>query len=157
MESIRNSIIDGIVFVSVLLVTVLLMVYVSIPTSEFMLFLPIILFVVGISVLSAVHSSYRVNESNKEERDLVSQLEPATDKISFARDIALSLIRSGKKDSGKTWYVLYRIAQRQDTVGWSVRDVLLDKGLRDEVDSLEPGAPSRRYGSRDPDTGPGIS
>ena len=157
MTSVRNSIIDGIAFVAVILTTVLLMIFASVSPDELMLFLPIVIFIVGISVLSAGQSIYRVSESNREERDLISQIEPAIDKIGLVRDVVLSLIRSGDKKSGRIWHVLYRIAQKQDKVGWSVRDVLLDKGLKEEADSLEPGAPSRRYGSRNPDTGPGIS
>jgi len=157
MASVRNAVIDGILFAIVLLVTILIMIVASIDLSELLVFLPVIIFVVGISFLTAIQSAYRVNQSIKTERSLLGHLEPAQDKIGVAWDIALGLVNSGNKENGRVWYVLYRIAQRQDPVGWSVRDVLLDKDLRGRADSLEPGAPSRRYGSRNPDTGPGIS
>ncbi|MFW9918260.1 MAG: hypothetical protein ACFFED_01560 [Candidatus Thorarchaeota archaeon] len=157
MDCVRNTVIDGIVFSSVLLVTIVTMVSVSISMDNLLAFLPVILFVIGISILTMIQSAYRVSESTKKERQLLDHLEPAQDKIGVAKGIALDLISSDKKEDGRIWYILYRIAQRQDSIGWSVRDVLLNKGLKNDASSLEPGAPSRGYGSRDPDTGPGIS
>lgn len=157
MDSVRNAVIDGVAFVSVLLIVIVIMVYGSIPMSEFIGFLPIIMFVIAVSILATVQSVVRVDRSKKTEMGITQRIEAAVDKIGVAREIVLDLIQSDGKENGRIWYVLYRIAQRQDGIGWSMRDVLLDKGLKDTADSLEPGAPSRRYGSRNPDTGPGIS
>jgi hypothetical protein len=157
VDKVQNSVIDGLVFEAVLIVTVIAMVVYSLNPAQFGLMVPIVVFVIIISSLSVVQNIYRVNNAKKRELRLLAHLKETNDKIATARSVVLSLIQSDQKEDGRVWFALYKIAQRQDTIGWSVRDVLLDKGLQDRADSLEPGAPSRDYGSRNPDTGPGIN
>ncbi len=157
VDKVQNSVLDGIAFESGLIVALVIVVVTSLNPSQVPLMIPLVGFVVVISSLSVVQNINRVNNAKKREQKILAHLEETDDKIATARSIVLDLIRSDLKEDGRVWFALYRIAQRQDKIGWSVRDVLLDKRLQDRADSLEPGAPSRDYGSRDPDTGPGIN
>jgi hypothetical protein len=47
------------------------------------------------------------------------------------------LYQAGAYADGHIWFALFKIAQQQDVVGWSVRDVLMEKSkaIADRIDS----------------------
>jgi hypothetical protein len=43
------------------------------------------------------------------------------------------LYLQGVMGDGRTWFALFKLAQKQDQVGWVIRDVLLEKGKEEEA------------------------
>ncbi len=155
--SVRNSTLDAIIFEMALVITVLVMIVVAITPDEYTIMLPIFVFVVILSSASTLQTINRVRGAQRIEKTVVTRMQSQQDKISAARSIVLPLIMNRSKADAQNWFVLYRIAQHQDPVGWSIRDALLDKTLASRVDSLEPDASVREPKPDDSGNGPGIN
>ena len=157
VNSVLNSTLDAVIFELALVITVLIMIWVAITPDEYPIMLPIFLFVLVLSSASTLQTINRVRGAQKIERTVVARMQSQQDKISAARSVVIPLLMNRSKADAQNWFVLYRIAQHQDPVGWSIRDALLDKTLASRVSSLEPGASGRETKSRDGESGPDIS
>ncbi len=148
-----NSVFEGILFEIILVGS---LVAVSVIIADLALFMDSILFVVFVMILSFISSmqmAWRVKEINDREKGILMSIGHSTDRFERARDMVNNLYIQGSMGDGRLWFALYRVAQIQNPIGYTVRDVLLEKGR--EVDR------SRRYTKKDdtmstPDKGPGI-
>lgn len=97
---------------------------------------PIILFVVIISTLSSIQMSWRVKGIVEREQSILDRLRSAEDKIGLAEQMVEELYQAGAYADGRIWFALFKITLREDPIGWSVRDVLMDKSKK-IVDRIE--------------------
>ncbi len=116
----------------------------------------IVLFVVFLSLLSALQHAWRVKEVVDSENRIAIGIQIATDKIGVTRSMVDDLFIQGDMGDGRTWFALFKLAQRQDQVGWTVRDVLLEKGKEEDSRFQSQDQESSSIGSRK-DSGPDIS
>ena len=155
ITSFENAFGEGVVFL-VLLVS-------SLYTIGFSLFLVndvngafwIVVFVVFLSFLSALQHSWRVKEVCDGEERINSAILISTDKIGVARRIVDDLYLQGEMGDGRTWFALFKLAQRQNQVGWVIRDVLLDKGKEEDA-LLQRRSPKSDPDDSSTDSGPEI-
>lgn len=153
-SGLRNMIIEAIVYEIVLISSILLIVYPRGGTDLLVLLLPITAFVIVLSTISSIQMIWRIREVLNKERVVLSKLNGAEDKIGIAHQMVEELYQAGAYADGQVWYVLFKIAQQQNTVGWSVRDVLMEKSKK-IAERLE--AHMRDVTNiQDTDEGPGI-
>ena len=88
---------------------------------------PIIAFVVILSFLSSIQAALRVKEVLERERNITAILSKSDDKVGDAKVMIEDLMQQGPHADGRIWFALFKLALRQDSVGWSVRDVLFEK------------------------------
>ena len=93
----------------------------------------IVVFVVFLSFLSALQHAWRVKEVVDSEGRINTAIRTATDKIGVARMMVDDLYLQGVMGDGRTWFALFKLAQKQDQVGWVIRDVLLEKGKEEDA------------------------
>ena len=148
-----NALIEGIVFLVILLGSIILL---SVSLSDFATFVDAtlyVLFVMFLSFLSSMQMAWRVKEINERESRIVSSIGISTDKVGIAREMVENLMIQGSMGDGRVWFALYRLAQRPNQVGWAIRDVLIEKGreMREmQQYSMDEREPAVR------DKGPGI-
>ena len=154
VSSVANSIIDGIIFLSILTTALMLMV----DISQIMSFIALILFVVLLSGITTVQSVYKIRQSNAREVLLITKMEQSSDKVSTARETVIPLLSAGPLADGRMWFTLYRVAQRQDPIGWALRDVLQDEEFKEKhrnVDFTAESSPDTE--ESESDVGPRIN
>jgi len=153
VTSFVNALVEGILFQFILVTSLVL---VSIFIADLSLFVDSILFVAFVMILSFISSiqmTKRVKDINDQENIIITSLGTSTDKFEIASDMVDNLFMQGSMGDGRVWFALYRIAQLPNPIGYTVRDVLLEKNR--EV------ARSSKYAKSDdpfstPDGGPGI-
>jgi hypothetical protein len=148
-----NALIEGVVFLSILLISLVLLSVAIANLETFMAANLYVLFVMFLSFMSSMQMAWRVREINQRESNILSSLGASIDKIGVARDIVENLMIQGSMGDGRVWFALYRLAQRPNQVGWAIRDVLIEKGR--EMKEMY------KYETREPDSavrdkGPGI-
>ena len=116
----------------------------------------IVLFVVLLSFLSALQHAWRVKEVVDSQSRISIGIQIATDKIGVTRMMVDDLYSQGAMGDGRTWFALFQLAQRQDQVGWTVRDVLLEKGKEEDARFQSQDSESSSISSSK-DSGPDIS
>lgn len=89
--------------------------------------MPYVLFVAILSLVSSLQMSWRVKEIIERERIVISRFKDADDKVGLAQQMVEDLYQAGAYADGRAWFALFKITLRQDTIGWSVRDVLVEK------------------------------
>ena len=118
---------------------------------------PIVLFVVFLSLISALQHAWRVREVVEAEGRIVTAIKTSVDKIGVAKMMVDDLYLQGAMGDGRTWFALFKIAQRQDQVGWVIRDVLIEKGKEEDARfHRQTSQPSSRDSSTEASDGPGI-
>ncbi len=155
VDSIRNAIIDGAIFDILLLLNLIVLILMTLEIYQIPDVAVYVVFVMVLSSASTIQAASRIKGSKEIEANIVKQVEEATDAIAAAREIAIFLVSAGPASDGRMWFAFYRVGQRQDPVGWAVRDVLLDPELK----SYQEGGftpPPKDPDSTDND-GPGIS
>lgn len=153
VTSFVNALVEGIVFLFILLSSLILL---SLSIADFAAFVDAmlyVLFVLFLTFLSSIQTAWRVREINERENRISSLVGTATDKVGLARQMVDDLISQGSMGDGRVWFALYRLTQKQNQVGWSIRDVLLEKGK--EMREMEQQI-ARERGLTEPDSGPGI-
>ncbi|MHA1971013.1 MAG: hypothetical protein ACTSXE_04125 [Candidatus Thorarchaeota archaeon] len=115
----------------------------------------IVLFVVLLSLMSALQHAWRVREVVDSENKIAIGIQIATDKIGVTSQMVDDLYIQGAMGDGRTWFALFKLAQRQDQVGWTVRDVLLEKGKEEDARFQSQG-PESSSPSSSKDSGPDI-
>ncbi len=148
-----NALIEGIAFLIILLAT---LISISLTMADFSAFLDAIFYVVFVmflSFLSAMQTTWRVKEINEREERILASLTSSVDKIGTVREMVENLINQGAMGDGRIWFALYRLSQRQNRVGWAIRDVLIEKGR--EMKEMDERTQSEQE-SISRDKGPGI-
>lgn len=148
-----NTLIEGVVFLVILLVSLVLL---SVAIADLAAFIDAnlyVLFVMFLTFLSSIQMAWRVREINQRENNIMSSLSATIDKIGIVRDMVENLIIQGAMGDGRVWFALYRLAQKPNQVGWAIRDVLIEKGK--ELREMQRYT-TRESDSASRDTGPGI-
>ncbi len=113
--------------------------------------LPFIILVAVVAIVGAVLVARRVHNLIEARRRVEGRLDNSEYLVEGARNIIDDLLISESASKGRTWFALFQIAQRQDKMGWSVRDVILEK--EDEIKKRSANQ-NTKLGSAD--EGPGI-
>ena len=148
-----NALVEGFAFLVILLGS---LIAISVILADFATFLDTILYVVFVmflSFLSSMQMAWRVKEINDREKSIITSVSTSTDKVGVVKEMVENLIIQGAMGDGRVWFALYRLAQRQNMVGWAIRDVLLEKGK--EMMEMQQFT-EREQDSTAKDKGPGI-
>ncbi len=154
VERSANGIVEGFMFIFILMVSVVelgLMIF----TMELLIqSIPIILIIVFLSLISTIQHSWRIKEINDTETRIITSIKTSSDKIGVAKRMIDELYHQGPMGDGRTWFALFKLAQRRDQVGWAIKDVLIEKGKEEEARILR-----QKSGQDTPETdsGPEIS
>jgi hypothetical protein len=152
VDSFLHALIEGGVFLSILIgsiiaLTTILFGFDSLIASAFIVF-----FIVFLSFISAMQHAWRVREVVDSETRIIASVGYSKDKIGIARSMVEDLYMQGSMGDGRMWFALFRLAQRPDTIGWAIRDVLMEKG-KEEATRFQR---SKMDSSSVSDKGPGI-
>jgi len=96
--------------------------------------------------------AWRVKEVVDSETRIVASIGYSKDKIGTTRTMVEDLYMQGPMGDGRIWFALFRLAQRPDTIGWSIRDVLIEKGKEEDTRFQRSKTDSRSLS----EGGPGI-
>ncbi|MHA2141225.1 MAG: hypothetical protein ACXADC_01855 [Candidatus Thorarchaeota archaeon] len=153
-KKLLNTVIEGLVYEIILIGTILVILYPRGGIQLVLDLLAIILFVVLLSSISSIQMIYRVREVLQKEKEILKQLEDSDDRIELIRQMVEKLYQEGAYADGHIWFALFKTAQQQDVIGWSVRDVLMEKSkaIAERIDS-HMSEIGRKPGS---ENGPGI-
>ena len=148
-----NALVEGIVFLVILLGSMILL---SVALANFAAFMDVILYVIFVmflSIISAVQMAWRVKEINERENRIITSIGISIDKVGIARELVEDLMIQGSMGDGRVWFALYRLAQKPNQAGWAIRDVLIEKGkeMRDMLQYSQSDIDSAAS-----DKGPGI-
>jgi hypothetical protein len=141
MSAARNAVIDGLILETILVLLVLAVTIALASIDYLVQDLPYLLFVVVLSFLSTFQTASRVAGVAKIERAIYNDISASVDKIGRARSLTDELLRQGPTRDGRQWFAVFRVALKEDSVGWSVRDVLMEKS--EELDRLAEQAHAR--------------
>jgi hypothetical protein len=132
-----NTVIEGVIFEIILIGSIVIILYPRGGVQLILDLLAITVFVVVLSSISSIQMVWRVREVLNKEKVVLKQLKDSTDRIDLIRQMVEELYQAGAYADGHTWFALFKIAQQQDVVGWSVRDVLMDrsKAIAERIDS----------------------
>ncbi|TFG32769.1 hypothetical protein EU528_02335 [Candidatus Thorarchaeota archaeon] len=133
VTSFGNALYEGLVFLVVLVMSLYTLGYSLFPVNDVNGAFLIVVFVVFLSFLSAMQHAWRVKEVVDSEGRIDTAIKTSTDKIGVARMMVDDLYLQGVMGDGRTWFALFKLAQRQDQVGWVIRDVLLEKGKEEDA------------------------
>lgn len=153
-KRILNTVIEGIIYEIILIGSIVIILYPSGGVQLILDLLAITAFVVVFSILSSIQMIRRVGEVLKKERVVLKRIEAADDLIDLIRQMVEELYQAGAYADGHMWFALFKIAQQQDVIGWSVRDVLMEKSkaIAERIDSHM----SEIGRKQDSENGPGI-
>ncbi|MBE0527183.1 hypothetical protein E4H12_07710 [Candidatus Thorarchaeota archaeon] len=132
VTSFENAIKEGIVFLALLVSSLYALGFSLFPVDQVNGAFLIVVFVVFLTFLSALQHAWRVKEIVDGEGRINTAIQTSTDKIGVARMMVDDLYLQGDMGDGRTWFALFKLAQRQDQVGWVIRDVLLEKGKEED-------------------------
>jgi len=148
-----NALMEGIVFLTVLLLSLILLAVAIADLATFMAANLYVLFVMFLTFLSSMQMAWRVKEINERESRILTSVGASIDKVGVSRDMVENLIIQGAMGDGRVWFAMYRLAQRPNRVGWAIRDVLIEKG-KEMREMQKYSTPERSSTTRD--SGPGI-
>lgn len=132
VSSFQNALLEGGVFMitligSIIVLTTTLYGFESMMSSNFIVF-----FIVFLSFISVLQHAWRVREVVDSETRIVASVGYSKDKIGVARTMVDNLYLQGPMGDGRTWFALFRLAQRPDAIGWAIKDVLIEKGKEED-------------------------
>lgn len=154
----ENGLAEGAVFLILLVSSLYAIGFSLFPIKDVNEAFPIVLFVVFLSLISALQHAWRVKEVVDAEGRIVTAIKTSTDKIGVAKMMIDDLYLQGAMGDGRTWFALFKIAQRQDQVGWVIRDVLIEKGREEDARfQRQTAKPKSKDSSIDESDGPGIN
>ena len=156
ITSFGNALYEGLVFLVLLVMSLYALGYSLFPANDVNGAFLIVVFVVFLSFLSAMQHAWRVKEVVDSEGRIDTAIKTSTDKIGVVKMMVDDLYLQGVMGDGRTWFALFKLAQRQDQVGWVIRDVLLEKGKEEDARfSRQSTKPSSADSSAD--SGPDIN
>lgn len=154
----ENALGEGAVFLMLLVASLYALGFSLFPVDNVNAAFPIVLFVVFLSLVSALQHAWRVREVVEVEGRIITAIKTSTDKIGVAKLMVDDLYLQGAMGDGRTWFALFKIAQRQDQVGWVIRDVLIDKGKEEDARfQRQITKPEPKESSTDTSDGPEIN
>ncbi|MHA2377684.1 MAG: hypothetical protein ACXADS_00205 [Candidatus Thorarchaeota archaeon] len=136
VTKLRNALLETVVFEIILVSSLVGML--ALPGALYLLLplSPIILFVIIVSTLTSLQMSWTVKGIVERERVILNKLSSADDKIGLVEQMVDELYQAGAYADGRVWFALFKITLREDSVGWSVRDVLMERSKK-IVDRIE--------------------
>ena len=153
VENSANGVVEGFVFLFIL-ITVVIAFGLTIFTMDLVTqSLPIFIFVLFLSFLSTLQHAWRVKEINDTETRIVTSVKTSSDKIGVAKRMVDDLYNQGALGDGRTWFALFKLAQRRDQIGWAIKDALIEKGKEEEA-RIQRQKPDQ--GAAQADSGPEI-
>ncbi|TFG34185.1 hypothetical protein EU527_04475 [Candidatus Thorarchaeota archaeon] len=152
VENSANGIVEGFVLVFVLIIVVIGLGLVVFTIDLVIQSFPIIVFVVLFSLLSTAQQVWRVKEIIDKETRIVTSIKTSNDKIGVAKSMVDELYDQGALGDGRTWFALFKLAQKRDQTGWAIKDVLIEKGKEEDIRIQEPSKDTSST-----DSGPEIS
>ncbi|MHA1137582.1 MAG: hypothetical protein ACTSSE_13945 [Candidatus Thorarchaeota archaeon] len=155
VTSFENAIGEGVAFLVLLTASLYALGFALFPVDDVNNAFLIVVFVVFLSLLSALQHAWRVKEVVDGEERINTAIKTSTDKIGVARMMVDDLYLQGAMGDGRTWFALFKLAQKQDQVGWVIRDVLLEKGKEEDERFQRQDTPSSSTDSST-DSGPEI-
>jgi hypothetical protein len=132
---------------SIILLTTILYGFELMMNSSFIVF-----FIVFLSFISVMQHAWRVREVVDSQARIVASVGYSKDKIGVTREMVENLYLQGPMGDGRTWFALFRLAQRPDTIGYTIRDVLIETGKREDTRFRK----SKTGSGSLSDSGPGI-
>jgi hypothetical protein len=152
VNSFLNAFIEGSLYLIILIGSIITLITLIFGYEIMVSSSAIILFIVFLSFISVMQHASRVREVAASESRIVDSVGYATDKIGITRTMVDDLYMQGPMGDGRMWFALFRLAQRPDTIGWAIRDVLIEKGKEEDTRfrRIEADSGSSR------DSGPGI-
>ncbi len=154
ITSFGNALLEGIIFLVILVSSIYSIGFSLFPVSQVNEAFLIVVFVVFLSLLSALQHAWRVKEVVESEDRVNTAIKSATDKVGVAKRMVDDLYMQGPMGDGRTWFALFKLAQKQNQVGWVIRDVLMEKGK--EEDARFQRQNIRSTSSSETDSGPEI-
>jgi hypothetical protein len=133
VTSFENAFAEGIMFLMVLIASLYVLGFSFFSLDQVNGAFMIVVFVVFLSFLSGLQHAWRVKEVVDGEGRIATAIKTATNKIEVAQMMVDDLYLQGAMGDGRTWFALFKLAQRQDQVGWVIRDVLLEKGKEEDA------------------------
>ena len=133
VTSFENAIKEGVAFLVLLVSSLYALGFAMFPVDLVNGAFLIVVFVVFLSLLSALQHAWRVKEVVDGEGRISTAIQTSTDKIGVAKMMVDDLYLQGAMGDGRTWFALFKLAQKQDQVGWVIRDVLLEKGKEEDA------------------------
>ena len=127
LRSIGNVLVESIGLVLVVLAVGIGLVMVVTETVDLFTLLTIFVFVGTLTFVSGLQTTWRVKGLLDVQREITVGLERENDKIGKVRELVDKLDVTGSTIDGRVWFALFRLAQEQNPVGWSIRDVLIAK------------------------------
>lgn len=147
ISSVRNAIIEGVVFIGGLLL-ILARYFEALPNITMLV---VMLVIIGLPAISAGHSIAQTYRFLRIEAGVEAKLNESIDVGERVREIIAKLEMRGERSSGQVWLALFRIAQHRDRVGYEVMDALMEyRRVRQESGF----GPIRR--GRDDQAGPAL-
>lgn len=132
----RNALLETVVFETILISSIVGIIAFAGILNLLLPLSPIILFVFIISTLTSLQMSWRVKGIVERELRILDRLRSTEDKIGLAGQMVDELYQAGAYADGRIWFALFKITLREDPIGWSVRDVLMDRSKK-IVDRIE--------------------
>lgn len=133
ITSFENAFGEGVLFLVLLVSSLYTIGFSFFPVEDVNQSFLIVAFVVFLSFLSALQHAWRVKEVVDSQGRIDTAIRTATDKIGVARMMVDDLYLQGVMGDGRTWFALFKLAQKQDQVGWVIRDVLMEKGKEEDA------------------------
>jgi len=152
VDSFLNALIEGGLFLIILVGSIIMLTTILFGFELLMASTFIVFFIVFLSFISAMQHAWRVREVVDSETRIVASVGYSKDKIGIVRAMVEDLYMQGPMGDGRMWFALFRLAQRPDAIGWSIRDVLMEKG-KEEATRFQSG---KTDSSSLADRGPGI-
>ncbi len=136
VTKLRNALLETVLFETFLISSIIGIIASAGILNLLLPLSPVILFVVIISTLTSLQMSWRVKGIVEREENILSRLRSTEDKIGLVREMVDELYQAGAYADGRIWFALFKITLREDSIGWSVRDVLMEKSKK-IVDRIE--------------------
>ncbi|MFW9800087.1 MAG: hypothetical protein ACFFD9_06605 [Candidatus Thorarchaeota archaeon] len=127
IAQLRNVLIETVLFQVILIGSIIGILAFSEVLHALIPLMPVVLFVAILSLASSLQMTWRVKGILERERIVISKFKDADDKVGLAQQMVEELYQAGAYADGRVWFALFKITLRQDTIGWSVRDVLIEK------------------------------
>jgi hypothetical protein len=138
LQSVGSVIAESIVLVAVVLASGATIAVFITTTVDLLTLLPIFAFVGALTLVSGLQTTWRVKGLITVRNEIATGLEAETDKIGKVRELVDKLDVTGSTTDGRVWFALFQLAQEQNAIGWSIRDVLIEK-RREIQDRVEMG------------------
>ena len=116
ITSFENAFGEGIMFLMVLIASLYGLGFSLFSLDQVNGALLIVVFVVVLSFLSGLQHAWRVKEVVDSEGRINTAIRTANDKIGVARLMVDDLYLQGVMGDGRTWFALFKLAQKQDQV-----------------------------------------